>query len=402
MPGYRYLALDADGKKHRGAVTAPDENRAELYLGRSGLTVVRLREETTRRFALKISRKVSLTDLAGLYDRLSDTLQVGLPLIASLSENAKLVKNTVLSRTIEHVRTLIEEGKLFSEAMGQHPRVFDRFQVAVIHMGEISGTLPGALRQLSDLLTWRVEQRSQLKRGLIYPIFIMGALTVVTAVWVGYVLPKVASFLKSMDITLPAITRIVIRISTIFAAYWPLFAAFPVVSILLIAAWSKTARGRFALDRFLLRLPYIGKILRNAVVSRLSLNFSMMFEAGITIGSIFEILSGGALGNRFIEQDLRLVHQRVLSGQSLYESFSSSREYPDLFLGGIRSGEMAGKLGETFRKTGVYYDKEVNRSIKAFAATLEPAAIVIMGGVFGIIILAILLPIYDIISKIKG
>ncbi len=402
MPRYKYLALDSGGKKHQGAVTASDENRAEFYLGKAGLTVVELNPESKSRLAFRLSRKVPIRELSGLYDRLSDTLQVGLPLLASISENAKLVKNATLAGALDHVKTLVEEGRLFSEAMGQHPRIFDRFQVAVVHMGEVSGTLPGTLRQLSDILTWQADQRAQLKRGLIYPLFIVGALTVVTAVWVGYVLPKVAGFLGSMDIALPAVTRVIIWVSSVFAVYWPLFAAFPIVLAILMAGWAKTDRGRLTLDRILLRLPYMGTVLRNAVVSRLSLNFSMMLEAGITLGTIFEILSSGALGNRYIEENLRRVYQRVLSGQSLYESFSEGREYPDLLLAGIRSGEMAGKLAETFRKSGVYYDKEVNRSIKAFSAALEPAAIVIMGGVFGIIILAILLPIYDIISSIQG
>ncbi|MBC7358899.1 MAG: type II secretion system F family protein [Desulfacinum sp.] len=402
MPAFKYLALDLKGRPRRGTVDAVDEWDAEKRLERMGLSVVRLTPVPVSRLARMIPRRVSLFDLAHLYDRLSDSLQVGLPLPAVLEEIARQVKNPRIREALEDLRLQVEEGRTLSQGMERHARIFDRLQVGIVRMGEVSGTLPGALRRLADFLSWQAEQKAQVRRALIYPLSIMAAVAVVTGIWVGYVLPQVSGLLVNMDIVLPAPTRVILAVSAFLQRWWPALTAALILSGAGFLLWSRTESGRLTLDKWLLHLPFLGPVLLHVAMCRLCVHFSMMLEAGMTVGTIFEILTGGALGNRYLEKDVARIHQEVLAGRTLYQAFSTSRIYPDLVLGGLRTGEMTGTLSETFRKLGAYYDKDVTRQMKALTAAFEPASLLLLGGVFGAIILAILLPLYDVFSKVRG
>ncbi len=402
MPLFRYTALDGHGKLVKGTMVALTESDAEKRLSERNLTLIHAKKLSERfsSLATVLRRQIKDRDLIEFYQRLSESLEVGLPLLSSLEENVKLTGSKRLARSIEHLKIDVENGLTLSQAMNQQPDIFDSLQIGIVAMGEKSGTLPEALKHLADFLEWKYRQKSLLKRASIYPAFIFITVLIVISVWVGYVLPQVGGFLQSMQIELPTITKIVIKTSSWVQSNWVSIISSMVALTITFFLLKKTGWGALKYDQILLRLPLIGRIALNSSLSRIGHYFSVMLEAGMSLVSIFELMTDGIVGNRYVENQLSDAFEHIKQGKQFFEAFKTGKSFPDLFLGAIKTGEQAGKLADTFKRLGVYYDKEVKRSVKFLLAAFEPAIIVFLGIFFGIIILAILSPLYDVISKI--
>ncbi len=402
MPLFRYTALDGHGKLVKGTMVALTESDAEKRLSERNLTLIQAKKLSERFSSLAtiLNRQIKDRDLIEFYQRLSESLEVGLPLLSSLEENVKLTASKRLARSIERLKIDVENGLTLSQAMNQQPGIFDSLQIGIVAMGEKSGTLPEALKHLADFLEWKYRQKSLLKRASIYPVFIFFTVLIVIAIWVGYVLPQVGGFLQSMRIELPAVTRIVIRTSSWVQKNWiHIISSIAGLAIAFFLA-KKTRWGSVKYDQFLLKLPLVGRIVLNSCLSRIGHYFSVMLEAGMTLVSIFELMTDGIVGNKYVEIQLGDAFEQIKQGKQFFEAFKMGKSFPDLFLGAIKTGEQAGKLADTFKRLGVYYDKEVKRSVKFLLAAFEPAVIVFLGVFFGIIIIAILSPLYDVIGKI--
>ncbi|SMC19031.1 type IV pilus assembly protein PilC [Desulfacinum hydrothermale DSM 13146] len=402
MPHFKYLAVDDHGRTTKGTIFAEDEWEAEARLERMALAVVRVVPARHREMPAFLARRVSLSELAHFYDRLSDSLGVGLPLATILEENSRNLRHPTLQRVLRSLRLQVEEGNTLAQAMEHHGAIFDSFQRSIVRMGELSGTLPRTLRQLADFLEWQAEQKAQVRRALVYPLVVLGVVFVVAIVWIGYVLPQVSAFLQDMDIPLPAATRFILNASAFLGSWWPLILGLLTAAAVGLAVWVRTETGKLIVSRLSLRIPVLGPLILKLAMCRLCTHFSLMLEAGMSVETIFETLCGGALGNRFLEKDLGRAHREVVAGRTLHEALSAKNIYPDLVLAAFRTGELTGNLSEALERLGQYYDKDVRRDVKALTALFEPASLILLGGTFGAVLLAILLPLYDVFSRIQG
>ena len=299
MPKYRYKAIDAAGKASRGTVVAFSESDAEEKLQQRGLTLIdsqRARERVLGSFF--ISRRIKPRELIEFYFRLSQTLELGLPILSALEENEKIISTPFFRKTIEEIRMSIESGNSLHGAMSQYTRAFEPLDLAIVRMGEESGTLPGSLKELAQFLEWKEDIRSTLKRAAIYPSFIMVAIVAVIGVWVGYVLPQMAGLLMEMGVELPTVTQVVLNVSHFVESYWLWILMGILTTVVLVYLYQTTDRGKIQFDKYLLKLPLMGSILANIAVARLSHNFATMYSAGMNINTIFEILSNEIIGNR--------------------------------------------------------------------------------------------------------
>ncbi len=402
MPLFRYTALDGHGKLVKGTLVALTESDAEKRLSERDLTLIQAKK-LSERFAFLSSlfkRRVKDRDLIEFYQRLSESLEVGLPLLSTLEENIKLIGSKRLARSIEQVKLDVENGMTLSKAMSLQSDVFDTLQIGIVAMGEQSGTLPEALKHLADFLEWKYQQKSLLKRASIYPAFIFMTVFIVVGIWVGYVLPQVGGFLQSMQIELPTITKIIIETSAWIRANWITITGVITGTIIAFFLVKRTKWGAIKYDMILLKLPIIGRVILNSCLSRIGHYFSVMLEAGMTLVTIFELMTDGIIGNKYVEIQLAEAFEHIKHGKQFFEAFNKGKSFPDLFLGAIKTGEQAGRLVDTFKRLGIYYDKEVKRSVKSLLAVFEPATIIFLGLFFGTIILAILSPLYDVISHI--
>lgn len=402
MPRYRYKAIDSAGKVIRGTVVTLSAAGVEENLLQKGLTLIKSRPiKEGIRGKLAAAGKIKPRLLIEFYHRLSQTLEMGLPVLSALEENAKILPSKHFSKVITEVKVAIEGGKSMHEAMSRYPKVFNKLDLAIIRLGEQSGVLPKSMKELADFLEWKEDIRSTIKRATIYPSFIICVIMAVIGVWVGYVLPQMAVLLTEMGITLPQVTQTVLNTSLFLQKNWPWI----LVAILAVCAFlflsQKTKQGGILFHRSLLEVPIIGDIARNIALARLSHNFATMYQSGMTINSIFEILTDNVLGNRYLEGRLQRAFQEIQRGQPIAGGFEAAGGFPPLLLGAIKNGEMTGTLDSSFNRLGDYYDGEVKRTVQTMVNVLEPMTIVFLGCVFALIILSIMLPLYDVIGQFK-
>ena len=402
MPKYRYKALDAAGKMRRGTVAAFSETNAEEKLQQKGLIVIHSEPARERPLAnFFIRQHVKPRELVEFYYRLSQTLELGLPMLSALEENEKIISTPFFRKIIEEIRMSIEAGSSLYESMIHYPRVFEPLDLSIVRLGEETGVLPGSLKELAEFIEWKEDIRSTLMRAAIYPSFIILAIVAVISVWVGYVLPQMANLLMEMGVELPGVTQIVLNVSHFMQNYWLWLLGGALITGFMTYLYTKTPKGKLRFHRYILKIPLFGGILNNIAIARLSHNFATMYTAGMTINNIFEILSDKILGNRYLERQLTIAFEDIQRGESISDAMEATDAFPTLLIGAIRNGETTGTIDDAFRRLGNYYDKEVKRNVETMINALEPLSIIMLGGIFGLIALSIMLPLYDMIAEIQ-
>jgi type IV pilus assembly protein PilC len=396
-----YTAIDAAGQIKKATAIAAIEPEIENRLRQAGLTLIKCKRITEGHWGKRFFSKINPRVIIEFYYRLSQTLELGLPILTSLEENEKIITSKSMSKVVNEVRIAIEAGNSLYEAMSRFPKVFQKLDLGLIRMGEESGALSKSLKSLAEFLEWKEDIHSTIKRATIYPSFIILAIGGVIAIWIGYVLPQMAGMLKEMGITLPGATRAVLGTSLFIQKYWLFLLLGLGLGVGMFWMFKKTKNGAKILHQYLLKIPAIGKVATHIAIARLSQNFATMYSAGMNLNSIFDILTNNVLGNRYLESRLEKAYQEIQRGNSIAGGFEIAGGFPPLLLGAIRNGEITGTLDVTFSRLGNYYNIEVKRSVQTMVNLIEPLSIVFLGGVFGLIALSILLPLYDVISKFK-
>ncbi len=401
MANYRYQAIDETGKVRRGTVNALNETEMEAGVNRQGLTLISSKQikVSNRRKQFGLG-KINPRFLVEFYRRFAQTLEMGIPILSGLEENVKMIPSKPLKKVIEEIKTSLEEGKALHTAMSQFPKVFSKLDLGLIKMGEQSAVLPQCMKELADFIEWKEDIRSTIKRATIYPCFTLLSVAGVIGVWIGYVLPQMATMLLDMGVELPTVTKVVMTTSMFIQAHGLLMISGLSMALALVYIFQKTKKGGKLFDKYFLKLPIIGPISNNIAIARLSHNFATMHRAGIIISSIFGILTNNVLGNRYLEDKLKIAFQELESGKTLASSFEIAGGFPPFVLGGIRHGEMTGNLDDSFKRMGDYYDAEVKRNVQSMISAFEPMILVLLGGVFGIVLFSILTPLYGVLGDI--
>ncbi|MEJ2039991.1 MAG: type II secretion system F family protein, partial [Desulfosarcinaceae bacterium] len=365
MPNFRYKAVNDEGRVFKGTAIATDEGDVERYLSESGLSLIRSTAVKESTLAAFTGNRVKARALIEFYHRFAQTLEIGLPILSALEENAHHLPSKSIRRISAEIRMAVQGGKTLYEAMSAHPKVFKKLDLAIIGMGERSGVLPECLKKMAAFLEWKDELQSHVKKATIYPAFVILAIVAVIGVWIGYVLPRMVTVLLEMDVAIPRATIAVLNTSRFVTTYWPWFVLALLVIPLAFYAFQKTRRGSLVFHRHILKVPLLGPILANIALTRLSQNFAIMFNAGMPIQQIFSTLADNALGNRYLEDRLRFAYQEIEGGVSIAAAFKSAGGFPSLLLGAIRNGEETGTLDQAFKRLGDYFDKEVKRTVQA-------------------------------------
>jgi type IV pilus assembly protein PilC len=402
MPKFKYRAVDGSGRLLKGTSLAANASEMEKKLREAGLTLIDSRKVIEGiAFDKWFPGKIKPRIIIEFYYRLSQTLELGLPILSALEENERIIPSKPMKRIVGDVKISVEAGNMMYEAMSRFPRVFQKLDMGIIRMGEQSGTLPKSLKSLAEFMEWREDIRSTIKRATIYPSFIILSIAAVIGMWVGYVLPRMAGLLKEMGVELPALTRTVLSVSLFFQEYWLYILTGIGLAVIFFLMLRKTKSGIIFLQQYMLKIPIVGHVATNIAMARLSQNFATMYAAGVTLHNIFEILADNVLGNRYLEGRLEAAYVEIQRGRSIASGFEAAGGFPPLLLGAVRNGETTGTLDVSFARLGNYYNNEVKRSVQTMVNMIEPLSILFLGGVFGLIALSILLPLYDVMSQFK-
>jgi type IV pilus assembly protein PilC len=345
--------------------------------------------------------KISRPELINFCFHLEQLARAGVSLIESLTDLRDSLENPRFREVIAGMIESIEGGKTLSQALAEHPQTFDGVMVSLIRAGEETGALPQVLNNLLESLKWQDELAAHTKKLVMYPAFLGTVVVAITLFMMIYLVPKMAGFIRNMGQELPMQTRILIATSEFFVGYWYVVLGLPLI-LAAVAAFlvSTNQAARYRFDDVKLRLPYIGEILRKIILSRFASVFAMMYSSGITILDSIKATED-VVGNLVIKEGLKKVGALIAEGENVTLAFQNAGMFPPLVLRMLRVGENTGQLDTALSNVSYFYNRDVRESIEKVQAMIEPVMTVIIGVILGWIMMAVLGPIYDIITKMK-
>ena len=398
MALYAYKAMNPAGRTVMGRLDAINPIDLEMRLKRMGLDFIN--GDPVKQGMMNYG-KISRPELINFCFHLEQLARAGVSLVESLADLRDSLENPRFREIIAGMVESIEGGKTLSQALAEHPKTFDEVMVSLIRAGEETGALPEVLNNLLESLKWQDELAAHTKKLVMYPAFLGTVVVAITLFMMIYLVPKMAGFIRNMGQELPMQTKILIATSEFFVNYWYVVLGTPIILAAVVAFLvhtSKAARYRF--DDVKLRLPYIGDILRKIILSRFASVFAMMYSSGITILDSIKATEG-VVGNLVMQEGLEKVGELISEGQNVTTAFQTAGMFPPLVLRMLRVGENTGQLDKALTNVSYFYNRDVRESIEKVQTMIEPVMTVTIGLILGWIMMAVLGPIYDIITKMK-
>jgi len=400
MALFTYKAVDTRGKAILGQIDAMNIVDLEMRLKRMGLDLVR-GGPARRGGGMLRGGTVKRGELINFCFHMEQLIGAGVPLVESLIDLRDSIENVRFREVISGVLEGIQGGQRLSQALTQYPDIFNPVFTSLVRAGEDTGRLPDVLRSLIENMKWEDELAEHMKKLVMYPAFVGSIVVVVTLFLMVYLVPQMVAFIKNMGQQIPLQTRILIEVSAFFVAYWWAVLAAPFVIFMGVKlAAQSNPLVRYQLDRFKLALPVAGEIMRKIILSRFASIFALMYSSGITILDAIRS-SEEIAGNLVIQEGLKLAGQQIGEGKNVTSAFQDIGLFPPLVVRMLRVGESTGALDKALLNVSYFYNREVRESIGKIQVIIEPALTVILGAILGWVMLSVLGPIYDVISKIK-
>jgi len=409
MPVYAYKGVTAAGKKTRGQLDAESPRTARARLRRDGIFLTELaeggevaaRSAAKSRFAISLSSfsRVSALDLALATRQLATLVGAGIPLVSALRALTDQVESTRLKNVLGQVRDRVNEGAALADAMAAGGGVFPDLYVGMVRAGEAGGALETVLERLADYLESQVRLRNKVSSIVIYPAMMFLFACVVVGILVTVVLPQITELLASLNQPLPFYTRWIIAGSHFTRDFWWAIAGLAVGFGFAFRAAIRTARGRAAWDRFRLRAPVVGRLIRMLAISRFSRTLSTLLSGGLPITRALETASE-VTGNTVLAAAIDAARTSITEGASVAAPLRASGEFPPMVTHMIEVGEQSGELESMLAKVSDTYEEQVETTVTRLTALLEPILILIMVGIVLVIILATLVPLLQITSSL--
>jgi type IV pilus assembly protein PilC len=401
MAKFQWEATTRAGEKKKGAMEADSAAQVEARLRGDGLTIDRVRKEPAQ-LTISFGSGVGHKDLQIFTRQLATMIDAGLPLVQCLDILAAQTPNKIFARVLSQVKSAVEQGATFSDALRRHPKVFDDLYVNLVAAGEIGGILDTILNRLAVYIEKAVKLRGQIKSALFYPIGIMVVAIGVIAVMLIKVIPTFENMYKEMgNAQLPAATRFVIGISHGFVNKWYLYAGTVFGVIAGSAMMRRTERGKEIFDRMLLRLPVLGGTLRKIVVARFTRTLGTLLTSGVPILDALDICARTA-GNKVVEQGILKARDKIAEGHDMAGPLAESRVFPTMVVQMIGVGEQTGAMDQMLQKIADFYEEEVDASVSALTSLIEPIMMAFLGIVVGGLIIAMYLPIFKLAGNIQS
>lgn len=402
MPTFRYKAYSASGSSVSGTVEADSERLAAQQLKAKGLLPREIAEEgaVSGGGAFSFHRAVSAEDLSLFTRRLATLVASSIPLFEAMGSLCEQEENGPLRKALLRVKGRIAEGASLSRALSAEPEIFGESYVSMVAAGEAGGALDAVLERLADFLEEQEQVRSKVTSALAYPILMVLVGGGVMLFLLTVVIPRIVTIFEDSKAALPLITIILIKVSHFLQGYWWIPTALVVAAVPLYRKAMKRDDLRLKRDALLLRLPLAGGMLQRLILSRFARVLGLLLASGVPIMRALEI-TGEVVVNRVYRSYLRGVMEDVAQGGSLSGSLKKSPLFPPLLVHLAGVGEKSGNLEEMLVKAGLAYEREFSARLTRLMGLMEPLLVLAMGLAVGVVVLAVLLPIFELNQLIR-
>ncbi|MBL8959071.1 MAG: type II secretion system F family protein [Gemmatimonadetes bacterium] len=397
MATFTYTARAANGDLKTATIEASSREDVVAQLRRQRLSVVKVDEDAKPK---KARGSVGMRDIVIFTRQFSTMINAGLPLVQALDILAKQTENKVLSEVTRAVVFDVESGHTVADALSKHPNAFSELYVNMVAAGEAGGILDTILMRLATFMEKNDALVRKVKGAMIYPAVIMSVAGLAIMVLLIFVIPVFESMFASVGLALPLPTRVVIGMSKFLKSYWWAVGGGIAGGVFLLKKYYATPAGHLAIDRLMLRMPVLGDVLRKSAVSRFTRTLGTLISSGVSILDGLEITAKTA-GNRVIQDAIMASRASIAGGDTIAAPLQKSAVFPPMVISMIAVGEQTGGLDEMLSKIADFYDEEVDAAVSGLLSLLEPIMIVFLGVVVGGMVVAMYLPIFDMINAVQ-
>lgn len=396
--GWRFAARDEDGKTFTGTLQATTEEEARRFLVAQKLTPLTI-EPQKRQAVRGVLRGVDPRALTVFTRQFATLVDAALPLLSVIEMLTELTEDRALKAALLQVQREINGGSSLSEALEAHPDVFGPIYLHMVEAGEVGGTLPGSLMAVADYLERSQEIQERLRGALIYPAVVLAVAVVAVGVILTFVVPIFSDLFASEGLELPFTTRLLVSSSAVTSAYWHVMLMGVAGAALALRGAMRTRAGRRWSHMLYIRLPFLGDLVRKAAVARLTRAIASMTHSGVPLPDTL-LAAARISGNWEVEAAILEARDAIMAGSDLNTPLAKSAVLPRLLPQMVKVGEESGRMEEMMEKVADFYDMEVRTALDGAMKALEPALIVVLGGVLGGIIVAMYTPIFDLMTSL--
>lgn len=404
---FTYSAKNAKGEIQNGGLEAPDEKAAAKTLHSQGLFVLNIAAEASLLPGSKgmnidipfFSKRVNLKDRIIFTQQLAMMINAGLPLVDAFNALEEQTENKYFAGAIHAIKEEVKGGKSLSSSLSKYPNIFSTFYVAIVMSGEKSGQLDKVLERLAQELEKDYELITKIKAAVTYPILIICALVGIVILMLIFVIPQMKKIFADMGVELPLITRIVLGTSDAVRNYWYIFLIVIVGLFLGARFWARTESGGFILDNMKMRLPLVGKLIRKVYLSRFCRTTGTLVASGLPILDIMKTTCL-IMNNRVYRNALQRVGQEIENGRTFSDSLKKQAVFPAMIYHLVFVGEKSGKLDEILLSMANFFDRDIETMTANLASLVEPILIMVVGAGVGLVVAAVIMPIYSLVNVI--
>lgn len=411
MPVFEYKGLTEAGKPVKGLRDADSAKTLRQTLRKEGVFVTEVMTgkeggvaalaSTDVNLKRLIGSRITTSDIAIMTRQLSVLLHSGVALVEALSALTDQVDNEKLKLIVSQVKNRVNEGSSLADSMAQHPKVFNHLYVNMIRAGERSGALDVVLARLAEFTENQARLKSKIVGTLTYPIIMVVVSAAILAILLTVVVPKVTKIFEQNKLTLPITTRILIGASNILSNYWWAVLIVVAGAIWGFVRWKRTTKGRAAWDRFVLKTPVFGKLIRMVSVARFATTLSTLLKSGVPLLTSLDIVKN-VVANVVLSDVIEKARDSIREGESIAAPLKRSGEFPPLVYHMVAIGERSGQLEDMLTNVGAAYEDQVEIRVASLTSMLEPVMTVGMGGMVAFIVMSILLPILKLNTVMHG
>jgi type IV pilus assembly protein PilC len=396
MPTFAYTARTLGGELKTATMDAATRDEVVAQLRRQKLIVVKIDEEKAK----KRLGRIKTRDIVIFTRQFATMINAGLPLVQALDILSRQSENKALQAVTHQVVYDVESGHTVADALRRHPKAFTDLYVNMVAAGEAGGILDTILLRLATFLEKNDALVGKVKSAMIYPTVIMSVALIAIVVLLIFVIPVFQNMFASVNLALPLPTRVVIGLSSFLKHYWWLLGAAGWGAIFSLRQFYKTPAGHLSIDRFMLRMPVLGDLLRKSAVSRFTRTLGTLISSGVSILDGLEITAKTA-GNQVIHNAIMESRSSIAGGDTISAPLQKSAVFPPMVISMIAVGEQTGGLDEMLTKIADFYDTEVDTAVSGLLSLMEPIMIVFLGVIVGGMVVAMYLPIFDMINAVQ-